>query len=129
MYLCAYDPWIAECVCTPGCGDAANEEINISPLEGVRSELECGGRMWRDRRVQRQKLVRFAQSSRCVSSIVHILRRSDNYVYWTLTTVAAQNFEYKISCILDKPTESLFGYIGVLVGSLLSVLSKVMAHI
>ena len=29
--------------------------------------------------------------------------------------VAAQNFEYKISCILDKPTESLFGYISVLV--------------
>jgi hypothetical protein len=30
-------------------------------------------------------------------------------------TVAAQNFEYKISCILDKPTESMFGYISVLV--------------
>lgn len=29
--------------------------------------------------------------------------------------VAAQNFEYKISCILDKPTESMFGYISVLV--------------
>jgi cellulose synthase/poly-beta-1,6-N-acetylglucosamine synthase-like glycosyltransferase len=29
--------------------------------------------------------------------------------------VAAQNFEYKMSNILDKPTESLFGYIGVLV--------------
>ncbi|KAF9010650.1 glycosyltransferase family 2 protein [Cyathus striatus] len=28
--------------------------------------------------------------------------------------VAAQNFEYKISCILDKPMESLFGYISVL---------------
>ena len=32
--------------------------------------------------------------------------------------VAAQNFEYKISGILDKPTESMFGYISVLVGSL-----------
>ena len=31
--------------------------------------------------------------------------------------VAAQNFEYKISGILDKPTESMFGYISVLVGS------------
>jgi len=29
--------------------------------------------------------------------------------------VGAQNFEYKISSILDKPTESLFGYISVLV--------------
>jgi cellulose synthase/poly-beta-1,6-N-acetylglucosamine synthase-like glycosyltransferase len=33
---------------------------------------------------------------------------------WTWI-VAAQNFEYKISCILDKPTESMFGYISVLV--------------
>jgi len=31
--------------------------------------------------------------------------------------VAAQNFEYKISNILDKPTESMFGYISVLVGA------------
>lgn len=33
----------------------------------------------------------------------------------TFLAVAAQNFEYKMSNILDKPTESLFGYISVLV--------------
>jgi cellulose synthase/poly-beta-1,6-N-acetylglucosamine synthase-like glycosyltransferase len=33
----------------------------------------------------------------------------------TISAVAAQNFEYKVSNILDKPTESLFGYINVLV--------------
>lgn len=31
--------------------------------------------------------------------------------------VAAQNFEYKISNILDKPTESVFGFISVLPGA------------
>jgi chitin synthase len=31
--------------------------------------------------------------------------------------VAAQNFEYKISCILDKPMETAFGYVAVLPGA------------
>ena len=31
--------------------------------------------------------------------------------------MAAQNFEYKISNILDKPLESVFGYISVLPGA------------
>lgn len=34
-----------------------------------------------------------------------------------MLTVAAQNFEYKMSSILDKPTESMFGYISVLVSA------------
>ncbi|KAJ1891283.1 hypothetical protein LPJ66_007009, partial [Kickxella alabastrina] len=36
---------------------------------------------------------------------------------FTNPLVAAQNFEYKISNILDKPLESIFGYISVLPGA------------
>lgn len=38
-------------------------------------------------------------------------------VVYTLTPVAAQCFEYKMSNILDKPMESLFGYCTVLPGA------------
>jgi chitin synthase len=31
--------------------------------------------------------------------------------------IASQNFEYKMSNILDKPLESVFGYIAVLPGA------------
>jgi chitin synthase len=42
------------------------------------------------------------------------------YLTWLtplLTVCAVQNFEYKISNILDKPLESVFGYISVLPGA------------
>ncbi|KAJ2879325.1 hypothetical protein FB639_003115, partial [Coemansia asiatica] len=44
------------------------------------------------------------------------LGKGCKYVF-TNPLVAAQNFEYKISNILDKPLESIFGYISVLPGA------------
>ena len=49
-------------------------------------------------------------------AVERILNR---FFFWV---VGAQNFEYKISSILDKPTESLFGYISVLVSVQYSLL-------
>ncbi|KAF9241557.1 glycosyltransferase family 2 protein [Melanogaster broomeanus] len=40
--------------------------------------------------------------------------KGKNWKYLLNPLVAAQNFEYKLSNILDKPTESMFGYISVL---------------
>lgn len=42
--------------------------------------------------------------------------------------VAAQNFEYKLSNILDKPTESMFGYISVLVNMFRSTCNNNNSH-
>lgn len=49
--------------------------------------------------------------------------RKIGFLFWDFTTcllnplVAAQNFEYKISNILDKPMESAFGFVTVLPGA------------
>lgn len=60
-------------------------------------------------------MVQFAESPRRVAlagSVESLLT-----AFGTLPTVAAQNFEYKISNILDKTTESVFGYCAVLPGA------------
>ncbi|ODV77794.1 glycosyltransferase family 2 protein [Suhomyces tanzawaensis NRRL Y-17324] len=44
--------------------------------------------------------------------------KGKGWINLTNPLVASQNFEYKMSNILDKPTESLFGYISVLPGAL-----------
>ncbi|KAI5950362.1 CHS1 [Candida jiufengensis] len=44
--------------------------------------------------------------------------KGKGWINLTNPLVASQNFEYKLSNILDKPLESLFGYISVLPGAL-----------
>jgi chitin synthase len=48
----------------------------------------------------------------CCGETQVCLGRGCSYTFKPL--VASQNFEYKISCILDKPLEAVFGYLTVL---------------
>lgn len=56
-------------------------------------------------------------------SLLKKVGRKIGFLFWDFTTcllnplVAAQNFEYKISNILDKPMESAFGFVTVLPGA------------
>lgn len=56
-------------------------------------------------------------------SVFKKIGRKVGFLFWDFTTcllnplVAAQNFEYKISNILDKPMESAFGFVTVLPGA------------
>jgi hypothetical protein len=102
---------VAQCLCLAGRRNSPGSHCDLPSLESLWCEFASGRSVWRNIDIQRQKLVTFIEPTRyvdatCLMTNSWFLR---NYV------VAAQNFEYKISCILDKTTESMFGYIGVLV--------------
>lgn len=68
--------------------------------------------MWGNLGIQGQEMVFTPEPTRYATVLLRIFFCA---LMKTGCLVAAQNFEYKISCILDKPTESVFGYISVLV--------------
>ncbi|KAI5818618.1 chitin synthase [Pyronema omphalodes] len=59
----------------------------------------------------------FYLNKQCAGACGEIKAELTNGNWWKNPLVATQNFEYKMSNILDKPLESVFGFISVLPGA------------